>query len=129
MLLQVSNTTGGGEPSGTCRAVCASRAPQAGRRDRDRARDAAMFAVNGVFDLIRLYLRCVRVVPTTARERPVILSPRFVLLADQTTLEETIALLEATLDATHDGILVVDPSRRVIRFNRRFVEMFRVPPE
>jgi len=50
-------------------------------------------------------------------------------LADQTTLEETIALLEATLDATHDGILVVNPSRRIIRFNRRFVEMFRVPPE
>ena len=50
-------------------------------------------------------------------------------MADQTTLEETIALLEATLDATHDGILVVDPSRRIVRFNRRFLEMFRVPAE
>ena len=45
------------------------------------------------------------------------------------TLEETIALLEATLDATHDGILVVDAERRIIRYNRRFLEMFRMPPE
>ena len=50
-------------------------------------------------------------------------------MADDTTLEETVALLEATLDATHDGILVLDPHRRIIRFNRRFLEMFRVPPE
>jgi len=50
-------------------------------------------------------------------------------LADQQTLEETIALLEATLDATHDGILVVDSNRRIVRYNRRFLEMFRLPPE
>ena len=48
-------------------------------------------------------------------------------MSDQPTLAETIALLEATLDATHDGILVVDSNRRIIRYNRRFLEMFRLP--
>ena len=38
--------------------------------------------------------------------------------------EETIALLEATLDATHDAILVVDLNRRVIHCNRQFLDMF-----
>jgi PAS domain S-box-containing protein len=40
------------------------------------------------------------------------------------TLEETVALLEATLEATHDAILVLDLNRRVIRYNRRFLKMF-----
>jgi len=40
------------------------------------------------------------------------------------TLEETIALLEATLEATHDGIVVVDLDRRVIRHNRQYLKMF-----
>jgi PAS domain S-box-containing protein len=43
---------------------------------------------------------------------------------DRPTPEETIALLEATLDATHDAILVVDLNRRVIHSNRQFLEMF-----
>jgi two-component system cell cycle sensor histidine kinase/response regulator CckA len=45
------------------------------------------------------------------------------------TLEETIAQLEATLESTHDGILVVDLDRRVVRFNRQFVDMFGLPPD
>ncbi|HJZ72756.1 MAG TPA: PAS domain-containing protein [Vicinamibacterales bacterium] len=48
---------------------------------------------------------------------------------DRPTLEETIALLEATLDATHDAILVVDLKRRVIHSNRQFLEMFRLTRE
>jgi two-component system, cell cycle sensor histidine kinase and response regulator CckA len=43
---------------------------------------------------------------------------------DRPTLEETIALLQATLDATHDAILVVDLNRRVILFNRQYLTMF-----
>ena len=39
------------------------------------------------------------------------------------------ALLEATLESTHDGILVVTLDRRISRFNRQFVEMFRLPPD
>ena len=38
-------------------------------------------------------------------------------------LEENIALLEATLDATHDALLVVDLNRRVIHSNRHFLDM------
>jgi len=48
---------------------------------------------------------------------------------DRPTLEETIALLEATLEATHDGILVLDLNHRVIRYNRVLAEMLRLPPE
>ncbi|MBW8867112.1 MAG: PAS domain S-box protein [Acidobacteria bacterium] len=42
---------------------------------------------------------------------------------DRPPLEQTIALLEATLDATHDALLVVDLNRRVICSNRHFLEM------
>ena len=45
-------------------------------------------------------------------------------VTDRPTLEETIALLEATLEATHDAILVVDLDHRIIRYNRRYLEMF-----
>jgi len=45
-------------------------------------------------------------------------------LADRPTLEESIALLEATLEATHDGIVVVDLDRRVILYNRQYLKMF-----
>ena len=45
-------------------------------------------------------------------------------VADRPTFEETIALLEATLDSTHDAILVVDLNRRIIRFNRRYLNTF-----
>ena len=50
-------------------------------------------------------------------------------MTDRTTLEETIALLEATLEATHDGILVLDLDRRVIRYNRVLSEMLRLPAD
>jgi PAS domain S-box-containing protein len=39
------------------------------------------------------------------------------------------AELEAVLDATADGILAVDQSRRVILTNRRFAEMWCIPDE
>src|SRR4051812_41270971 len=48
-------------------------------------------------------------------------------VTDRPTLEETIALLEATLEATHDGILVLDLDRRVIRYNRVLAEMLHLP--
>ena len=50
-------------------------------------------------------------------------------VSDHSTFEETIALLEATLEATHDGILVLDQEHRVIRYNRLLAEMLRIPPE
>ncbi len=45
-------------------------------------------------------------------------------MADRLTPHDTIALLEATLDATLDGIIAVDLDRRIVRCNRRYLEMF-----
>ena len=42
-------------------------------------------------------------------------------------LEETISLLNATLNSTGDGILVVSRDNKVSGFNQRFVEMWRLP--
>jgi PAS domain S-box-containing protein len=44
-------------------------------------------------------------------------------------LRTAIALLEATLEAAHDGVVVLDRDRRVILHNRVFLEMFRLAPE
>src|SRR5262249_46982468 len=43
---------------------------------------------------------------------------------DHSKLTATIALLEAALESTHDGILVVDLNRRVVRYNPQFLTMF-----
>ncbi len=45
----------------------------------------------------------------------------------QTELEHSLSLLEATLDSTADGILVVDPEGRIVSFNKKFVQMWRIP--
>jgi PAS domain S-box-containing protein len=46
--------------------------------------------------------------------------------ADQ-EIEEHVSLLKATLDATTDGILVVDENGKMVNFNRKFIEMWRIP--
>jgi diguanylate cyclase (GGDEF)-like protein/PAS domain S-box-containing protein len=40
---------------------------------------------------------------------------------------ETLSLLNATLDATADGILVVDGDGRIRSFNQKFVDMWKLP--
>ncbi len=42
-------------------------------------------------------------------------------------IEESLSLLKATLDATTDGILVVDENGKMVNFNRKFTEMWRIP--
>jgi diguanylate cyclase (GGDEF)-like protein/PAS domain S-box-containing protein len=42
-------------------------------------------------------------------------------------LSRTLSLLSATLESTADGILVVDSDGKIATFNRRFVEMWRMP--
>ncbi|WP_437795556.1 ATP-binding protein [Sorangium sp. So ce693] len=39
------------------------------------------------------------------------------------------SLLEATLESTEDGILVVDGARRIVRHNHRVAQMWRVPTD
>ncbi len=43
--------------------------------------------------------------------------------------QQTLSLLSATLEATADGILVVDLHRRVVLYNNRFAEMWKIPQE
>jgi diguanylate cyclase (GGDEF)-like protein len=42
-------------------------------------------------------------------------------------LESSLSLLLATLEATADGILVLDTSGKVVSFNQKFVEMWSIP--
>jgi signal transduction histidine kinase len=44
-------------------------------------------------------------------------------------LAEAVSVQRATLDATADGVLVVDLDGRMLSFNQRFVDMWRIPPE
>lgn len=44
-------------------------------------------------------------------------------------LESSISLLEATLESTADGILVVNHEGKVIRFNQRFLELWTIPQD
>jgi diguanylate cyclase (GGDEF)-like protein/PAS domain S-box-containing protein len=44
-------------------------------------------------------------------------------------LEHSLSLLQATLESTADGILVVDREERIVSFNKRFMEMWRLPEE
>jgi PAS domain S-box-containing protein len=43
-------------------------------------------------------------------------------------LRQSVSLLEATLDATADGILVVDREGHVATYNQRFLTLWRIPP-
>ncbi len=49
--------------------------------------------------------------------------------ATEEDLRDMLSLLNATLDSTADGILVVDLQGRITSYNRRFVEMWQLPPE
>lgn len=44
-------------------------------------------------------------------------------------VEENLSLLISTFEATADGILVVDLDNRIVKYNRQFVEMWRIPDE
>ncbi|HEY9643107.1 MAG TPA: EAL domain-containing protein, partial [Coleofasciculaceae cyanobacterium] len=47
----------------------------------------------------------------------------------QAKLEHTLSLLQATLESTADGILVIDKTGQVNGFNQKFVEMWKIPAD
>ena len=47
----------------------------------------------------------------------------------QTALEESLSLLRATLESTTDGLLVVNLDRRLVSWNQKFAQMWRLPEE
>ena len=49
------------------------------------------------------------------------------LPASPEELKRTLSLLEATLESTADGILVVDREGKIAAYNRRFVQMWGIP--
>jgi PAS domain S-box-containing protein len=42
-------------------------------------------------------------------------------------IKHSVSLLDATLESTADGILVVDREGKIEKFNRKFVQMWRIP--
>src|ERR687896_707993 len=44
-------------------------------------------------------------------------------------LERSLSLLRATLEATTDGILVVDDTGKIVTYNQQFVQMWRIPED
>jgi signal transduction histidine kinase len=44
-------------------------------------------------------------------------------------LARSVALMQATLESTFDGIVVTDGNRRITGYNEKYTKMWRIPPE
>ena len=52
-----------------------------------------------------------------------------ILLEVNQQLENAVSMLEATLEATADGILVLDENGRVVNYNQKFVDIWQFPTQ
>jgi len=60
-------------------------------------------------------------------ERSLDLSSQELLIAND-ELKKTLSLLNATIESTRDGILVVDLKGKITSFNKKYVDMWHIPP-
>jgi PAS domain S-box-containing protein len=44
-------------------------------------------------------------------------------------LDNSVSLLKATLESTKDGLLVVNSSGKIVQFNKKFADMWRIPEQ
>jgi signal transduction histidine kinase len=44
-------------------------------------------------------------------------------------LDNSVSLLKATLESTQDGLLVVDSNGKIVQFNQKFIDMWKIPEE
>jgi PAS domain S-box-containing protein len=44
-------------------------------------------------------------------------------------LDNSFSLLRATLESTEDGMLVVDSNGKIVQYNKKFIDMWRIPEE
>ncbi len=97
-------------------------------QDRERASDAFVL-IPKKGDPVPIQMTS-QIVEDPEKERPLCLSVVFDLTERKRIEEElqlSVALLEATLDSTADGILAVDSEGRIARYNKRFQEIWRIP--
>lgn len=51
------------------------------------------------------------------------------LIDNEEKIKKTVSLLKATLESTADGILVIDNHKKVVQYNQKFKNMWKIPEE